>query len=388
MVKHKIKILLLIVNLFWVVTLFAQSTVSKPLIWNMEKLEVVKKFSSNSKSLRRILKTSNAYCEMPPVAVTNKTKSFAPDPHYYCSIGGYWWPSEDSKNYVYVDSIKNPERNSYDSGLLSELVERCKYLSVAYYLTEDDRYFDRFMAQIKVWFLDKETYMYPNFEYTAVVPGKNGNKGRISGLIQAYSFNKVIESIRLVNSVKRIDEKSLNSLRQWFLSFAKWADESTFSSPLHKKESNNIGIAYDVMLINMYLFAGKAERARQIADSFNENRLNKQIDEDGKQPAELIRANAFTYSVYNLTHIIDFCYLMHYWNIDYYALHPNRIDKAFDFLQRYVGNHGAFPYKQSSGWKSSEKNLDAQQRRKNRLRGESDITFLPSGNYTINALLQ
>lgn len=380
--------LLIIVNFLFVASLFAQPSASKPLIWNMEKLEAVKKLTIKSKGLKKILKISNEYCEMQPVAITNKTKSFAPDPHYYCSIGGYWWPSEDPKCYVYIDSIKNPERDSYDFRLLSELVERCKYLSVAYYMTEDDSYFDSFMAQIKAWFIDKETYMYPNFEYTAVVPGKNGNKGRRSGLIQAYSFNKIIESVRLVNSVKAIDERSLNQLRQWFLSFAKWADESSFSSPLHKKESNNIGVAYDVMLINMYLFAGNVERARQIADGFEENRLNIQVDVEGKQPAELTRANAFSYSVYNLTHIIDFCYLMHYWNIDYYMLHSERIDKAFSFLQKYVGNHGAFPYKQSSGWKTSEKNLAAQQRRKNRLRGENDSTFLPSGNYTINALLQ
>lgn len=389
MFKLKKRFLLSIVNTFCVVTLLAQSSVSRPLIWNMEKLEAAKMSSSKSKSIKRILKTSNAYCEMPPVAVTDKTKSFAPNSHYYCSIGGYWWLSEDSRNYVYNDSIKNPERDSYDSGLLSELVERCKYLSVAYYLTEEDRYFDSFLAQIKAWFLDKETYMYPNFEYTAIVPGKKGNKGRVSGLIQAYSFNKVIESIRLINSVKRIDEKSLYSIRKWFLSFARWADKSSFSSPLHKKESNNIGIAYDVMLINMYLFAGEENRAKQIADSFQENRINIQIDEDGKQPAELTRANAFSYSVYNLAHIIDFCFLMQYWDMNYFSIHSQRIDQAFRYLQKYVSNHNAFPYKQtSSGWKSSEKNLAAQQRRKRRLCGETDSSFLPSGYYTINALLQ
>ncbi len=388
MFKLKKRFLLSIVNTFYVVTLLAQSSVSRPLIWNMEKLEAAKMSSSKSKSIKRILKTSNAYCEMSPVAVTDKTKSFAPNSHYYCSIGGYWWLSEDSRNYVYNDSIKNPERDSYDSGLLSELVERCKYLSVAYYLTEEDRYFDSFLAQIKVWFLDKETYMYPNFEYTAVVPGKNGNKGRRSGLVQAYSFNKVIESIRLINSLKKIDDKTLNLLRKWFMSFAKWADESSFSSPLHKKDNNNVGIAYDVMLINMYLFAGNVERAKQIADEFKENRLNIQIDEEGRQPAELVRANAFSYSIYNLSHIIDFCFLMRYWNIDYYAIHAERINKAFAFLQKYAKNHGDFPYYQKSGWKNCEKSLKNQLNRINRLCGNIDKSLLSNDNCTINYLLQ
>ncbi len=384
----KLIVLVVFANNVFVINTYAQPTVNKPLIWNLENLRKAKKTGVSSKVVKKILKASDSYCEAPPVVVTNKKKSFAPDSHYYYSIGGYWWPSEDSTSYVYIDGVKNPERNKYNSGLLSELVNRCKYLSVAYYLTENEKYYEKFVAQVKAWFLDKETYMYPNLEYAAVVPGKNRNMGRRSGMIQAYSFNKVIESIRLINSVKRIDDSTMIQLEHWFMSFAKWADESSFGNPLHNKKSNNIGIAYDVMLINMYLFAGNVERAKELADNFQENRLYIQIDEEGKQPAELSRANAFSYSVYNLTHILDFCFIMHYWDIDYYTLHSERIDKAFVFLQRYVDNHSAFPYKQKGDWKNCEKNLNTQLRRKKRLCGETNDLMLSTGNYSINSLLQ
>lgn len=116
-----------------------------------------------------------------------------------------------------------------------------------------------------------------------------------------------------------------------------------------------ISLAYDITIANMYLFAGKEKKAKEIVDKFNELRIERQILEDGSQPVELKRTKAFSYSLYNLSHIIDFCFLARYWYPNYYQEHRDRIDKAFSFLEQYVGNKKSFPFQQISDWKECMK---------------------------------
>ena len=328
----------------------AKVKICKPLVWDVKKLEEMKTTLGFKKEKERIIQVADQYLDMAPAIVTNKKKSFAPNKHYYCSIGPYWWPDSGNPNhYTNRDGIVNPESIEFDIEVMDSMLTRCEYFSKAFFLSGDNKYYEAFILQLKAWFIDRDTYMYPNFEYSQVIPGRNNNKGRSTGLISAYGFNKVIESVRLVNRKKMIDKRTIYGLQQWFLAFAKWADEGNFGKAL-KKANNNIGVAYDVTLANMYLFGGNETRAKGILDSFSENRLNVQILGNGSQPAELKRTNSFRYSMYNLTHIVDMCYFARYWYSNYYQEHRERIDKAFEFLGQYVEKPESFPYQQISDW--------------------------------------
>jgi len=340
----------------------------KPLVWDINSLMQIKTAAIHPKQFEEIVAKANDICRGELAVITSKTVTFAPDYHYYCSIGPYWWPDPlHPGNYINKDGQVNPESKNYDNVRLGELVNNCSYLSRAFFITNDIRYYNVFIRQLKAWFIEKETYMYPNFEYSQVVPGQNNNRGRSTGLITAYDFNSVIESIRLVNGVKRIDKKTMKALQKWFLDFAQWADNGSFGKTLHRID-NNISLAFDVMLVNMYLFAGKERRAKEIVDSFANKRINKQIKPDGSQPEELLRTNAFSYSLYNLTHIVDFCYLARYWYPDYYIRNRERIDAAMCFLGQYIENHDSFPYQQISGWKTNEENYNSLLSRINNLK--------------------
>ena len=290
-----------------------------PLVWDMSGLEQMRVDKGASMVTRRIIKTAGELCKKHPVAVTDKKKlTFEPDKHYFCCIGPYWWPdSLNSGKYINRDGIVNPESKRYDNVRLVEVVSRCKTLSEAFYISGERKYYDAFVRQLQVWFINRGTYMYPTFEYAQVVPGHHNNKGRSTGLISAYVMNTLIESIRLVNSVKRIDRQTMKGLQNWF-------------------------------------------RAKEILDGFSDRRLNEQILEDGSQPAELKRTKAMSYSLYNLTHIIDMCYLARCWYPNYYQEHSERIDKAFEFLGQYVENPKNYPYQQVSGWDNCKKNYDKQ----------------------------
>ena len=347
-----IKSIMFLVALFLLLSYQVESQVknNKPLVWDMDYLEKIKKNNSLKVEFNRIIKEADSECNKMAITVTKKKKTFAPDNHYYCSVGTYWWPDPDHPGqYINKDGIVNPETKDFDQTRLLELKDRCKVLSQAFYLTHDKRYYRKFVEQLRLWFVDSNTYMYPNFEYSQVIPGQNGNRGRNTGMIESYYFNTIIESVRLVNGIKRIDSRTLKAVQNWFGDFACWADEGEFGESLHNA-NNNIGLAYDITLINMYLFAGHEKRAKEIANEFTDRRLNKQITIDGKQPSELRRTRAFSYSVYNLNRILDYCFLVAYWYPNYYQEHKERIDAAFAFLGAFIDNTQSFPYQQITSW--------------------------------------
>lgn len=327
----------------------------KPLIRNVSELEYIKSNPSLQIVVKSTLETADQYCnENPIVVVGEKYLSFAPNEHYLCSMGPYRWPDSNSPTgYVLRDGKVNPNWDFYDSVKLTIMALRCKKLSEAFYYSNDLKYYNTFIRQLHAWFVDEETMMLPNFEYSQVIPGQNNNKGTSSGMIDAYVFNTVIESIRLVNSVKRIDNRTYKKLSRWFKEFANWADNAY--GEYFSKVNNNISLAYDVTMIDMYLFAGEKRKAKRIANSFEERRIKVQINDEGMQPEELKRTRAFFYSIYNLAHIIDFCNLMRYWDKEYYLKSGARIELAFYYLQQYYENPESFPFQQISGWEECRK---------------------------------
>ena len=339
------------------------------LIWNVSELESMRLDSTtNIRYVRNVLRMGEQHLEEGIVTVTTKKTTFAPSVHYYCSMGPYWWPDpEHPGKYINRDGYINPERSQYDREKLAKLTKRCQNLSRAFFLTSDSCYYDSFVRQLQAWFVNEETLMYPNFEYGQVIPGQNGNKGRSTGLIDAYDFNTIIESLRLVHRVKKIDNKTLKKLQQWFLTFADWAEDAYGEK--FKGVNNNISLAFDVTMTNMYLFAGKERKAKEIVDDFARLRLDRQINEDGSQPSELKRTKAFSYSMFNLTHIVDMCYLARYWYPNYYEDHRERIDKAFEFLGQYVDSPETFPYQQITSWEKCKKEYQTQLSRINGLSG-------------------
>lgn len=330
----------------------ALAQMQKPLIWDIREIKTIKEESNNNEIYKKIIAEAIRESVKKPLSIAPKRITFEPDIHTYCSIGPYWWPDPSNPGlYINKDGFVNPESKQYDNSKLSEMSRRLKKMSWAFYLTNDKQFYNAIVRQLNEWFISSETYMKPNFEYSQIIPGQNGNRGRSTGLIDATAFNNVIESIRLVNTVKKIDRRMMTALKSWFYDFAVWADEGEYGKSL-RKSNNNIGVAYDLTIVNMYLFSGYEDRAKAIVDSFAYNRIYKQIMEDGRQPVELKRSRAFSYSVYNLTNIMNFCLLARYWYPDYYLKYKERIDTAFSFLERYLDNRDAFPYKQVTSWET------------------------------------
>lgn len=314
------KLLVLISSLL----VFTRISEAQPLIWNIQRLDEVRRNPTEYAIYKNCLTSARGYVASPPVVVTDKIKSFAPDPHFYSSIAIYWWPDPNNPKgkYIRKDGFVNPERNEYDANRLSDLVKRTRCLSIAYYWTGEQRYYDAYIEQLRAWFIDKDTYMYPNMEYSQVMIGHNDNKGRGAGLVEAYGFIDVLESLHLVRLMTPIDENVYDGVKAWFTEFLIWLQNSEIGKT-ERKEQGNIPLSTDVLMVYLAKFCGNKVLENEIVNSFASYRLSEQIKEDGSQPIELTRANAYTYSVYNLTHIVDFCIMMESSGTKYYKKNLN-----------------------------------------------------------------
>jgi hypothetical protein len=98
------------------------------------------------------------------------------------------------------------------------------------------------------------------------------------------------------------------SIVAWFKSLDLWiSNNSNWLKDRHN--DNDITSAVDVLLYDIALFAGDTKAEKDIYSIFSVQRLYKQIKEESKQLAELKRTKTIAYSVYNLSHFIDFCLL-------------------------------------------------------------------------------
>ena len=124
---------------------------------------------------------------------------------------------------------------------------------------------------------------------------------------------------------------------------------------------NNHGTAFDIQAIRYALFVGKVDIARNYLNDFPARRLFAQIEPDGKQPAELVRTKALHYSVFNLIHILDICFIAKTMDVDLYNLKSEdgrSISKALEYVAQFAGKpKSAFPYQQISDWDGAQKKL-------------------------------
>lgn len=302
--------------------------------------------------------------------VVSKANTISGDKHNYESLGGYFWPDPNNPGGPYIarDGYRNPEYKDWDYPKLLRINRWMDAAAKAYCFTQDERFYNYFVEQMDTWFFDQETLMYPTFDYSQFCPGVNGSRGKACGCIDAHQFVAVIQAVSLINKVKSIGYKRNRKFKKWLKNFAYWMENSD-----NGKEccgyKNNQGIVYDNTLMTIYLYTGnKTEARKHILSCYD--RIDQQIDDEGRQPQELVRTKAFFYSVYNLEHINDFISIANRVDLPVEeALRRNAINtkvaKAFTFLGQYVGNHEAFPYQELDDWKTLEQDFHKQSQRFN-----------------------
>lgn len=326
--------------------------------------QAVEQGDTRMKSLcDRVLRDADKLLALPDPTVVDK--GMTPpngDKHDYISMGRYWWPNPataDGLPYVRRDGESNPELKQFDRDRLGAFTSHLQRLAGAYLLGGRAEHARKAVSMLRTWFINPRTKMNPNATYAQMVPGHNGGMGRPEGVLDTYSFVEAIDAILVLEREGYLSKKDMKALRAWFSEYVDWLRTSDGGLGEYAAK-NNHGVAYDVQTVLFALFAGRDEVARELVEGFAERRLKPQIEDDGRQPRELVRTTAFGYSTFNLTHLLDMCVVARTMGVDLYDAADGAIDRAIGYLVPFLGNREAFPYKQIKDWRGVEQTLAKQ----------------------------
>ena len=121
--------------------------------------------------------------------------------------------------------------------------------------------------------------MNPNLEYAQMIPGHHNNKGRCYGVIDTYSFVKMLDAVQLLEKSKAFTPKDSKQLKAWFGKLLTWI----LNSPQGQEEANqanNHSTAHDAQVIAFALYAGNVKVAQEVINAIPQRRIFTQIEPD------------------------------------------------------------------------------------------------------------
>ena len=347
----------IIFSLFLVTSSQAQITV-----WNLKSLDAAK--TSNPELLKSIVR--NAEKELTHAIKTVVDKEMTAqsgDKHDYMSLSRYWWPDTskaDGLPYIRKDGISNPEIEKLDRYPLGDFSKSVQSLSLAYYITSDEKFAEKAVENLRTWFINSKTKMNPNMNYGQTVPGIRNGLGRGVGIIDTYTFIEMLDGVELLKKSKSFTLADQQVIKEWFIAYVQWLQTSPVASE-ELEAPNNHGTAYDVQLTRYAIFIGNEDLAKKLLNEFPQKRLFSQIEPDGSQPLELARTTALGYSTFNLTHFLDMCQIGKPVGVDLLSAKSTdgrSILKAIDFLVPYINKPASqFPYQQIKDWDGVQEKL-------------------------------
>jgi hypothetical protein len=303
-------------------------------------------FLPASKKLRT--EAEAAILEGPWTVVDKKMLPPSGNKHDYMSYAKYWWPDPLNPDgpYVRKDGVTNPHTRTMDKEYLQEMVDAVETLGLAYYLFDEERYAKKAIENIRVWFLNENTYMSPHMQYGQAIPNKV--EGRSYGIIETRKLIRILDTVQLLNESTLWTVSDQEGIEKWFQSYLNWLLNSDHGQK-EGTNGNNHETAYTLQVASYALFLGKMDIAHQkLIGQFKES-IIRMIEPDGRQPRELSRTKSLHYSSMNLGMMIHLCQLADYLNADLWHFQTadgRSIQKAFDFLYPAWIDRNTWHYKQ------------------------------------------
>jgi len=341
--------------------LISGDLLSQPRIWNLDSLNKAK--SERSAAKDQLFKDANKALTKNITSIMDKvTPAPSGDKHDYISCGPYWWPDPANPTgpYIRKDGVVNKSVTTPDKKNLGTMTNSVIQLSLAYYLTSDEKYAKKAVENLRIWFLNPQTRMNPNMNFGQTIFGHFGGKGRGAGMIETYKLVEMLDGVELLKKSSHFTSVDQQGLTNWFSSFLDWMMTSEVGNQEYNAK-NNHGTSFEIQATRYALFVGKENIARKYIDDFTARRIFTQIEPDGKQPFELVRTKALHYSTFNLTHMLDMCYIAKTLNINLFDVKSSdgrSISKGLDYVAQFVGKpQSQFPYKQIVDWDGVQKRI-------------------------------
>ncbi|MEO8112342.1 MAG: alginate lyase family protein [Ginsengibacter sp.] len=322
------------------------------------KHEMLQKDKGILQLVDRLRKQADDLLAMKLISVVDK--NFSPvsgDKHDYMSIAPYFWYDSTKPNglpYMRRDGERNPEiLKITDHKYLSELDHATQILSLAYYLTGEEKYADKAAVLLKHWFLDKDFKMNPNLDYAQAIPGINNGRG--IGIIETRSLTGIADAAGLLSNSKAWTDSDTKELQDWYAQFLHWMLTSKNGNDEHRAK-NNHGSWYLVQAIDFALFTGNKSEALMLSKEAK-NKIDSQVTVEGKMPLELARTNALGYSTFNLNALFTLALLAEKSGINlwYYKNAKGAgLQTALDWLSPFALEEKKWAYKQINKYNKND----------------------------------
>ena len=289
---------------------------------------------------KQLLKDADLALQFGPVSVMEKTHMPpSGNKHDYMSLAPYFWPDPskpDGLPYIRKDGQTTPEVRDYkDKEHMPKLCDAVHTLALAYYFSGNPAYVAHASKLLHVWFLDTATRMNPNLNFAQAIKGVNTGRG--AGLIDTRHFIKVIDAIGLMQGNRYWRPEHQRGMQQWFADFLHWMQTSP--NGLDELDANNNhGVWYDAQRLSMALFIDSMQLAKKIALNAMD-RLDKQMDNTGRFPAEMQRTISLHYTVFVMNAFFTIAQMAEEAGVDmwnYTSPSGKSLKKGFDALQPYI----------------------------------------------------
>jgi hypothetical protein len=285
-----------------------------------------------------------------PSVVDNADVPPSGDKRDYMSYGTYWWPNPDTPDglpFIRRDGQGNKAQiKKADRPALGRMAGSVETLSLAYYCTDDEAYAKKATQLLRTWFLDEKTRMNPHMQYAQAIPGRN--TGRDIGIIDGAALCGAFDAVGLLAESKAWKADDQQGMLAWADKMLDWLLTSE-NGRGEAGQKNNHGTFYDVQTATYALFLGKNDVAVDILEKVGPRRIAKQIEPDGRQPLELARTRAWSYSCANLRGMMALARLGECVNVDLWRYQTDEgagIEAATRYLVPFGLKQEKWPYEQ------------------------------------------
>ena len=314
------------------------------------------KFAANEPSLkpafdRLFLDARKALAAKPHSVMEKNRVSPSGDKHDYVSQAPYFWPDTNHPGkFLRRDGERNPESDrDSDAGRLGSVQSNVSTLGLAYYFTGDEKYVAKAAQLMRVFFLDLATKMNPNLNFGQGIPGEVD--GRPAGLISARGFVDMMDGLGLLEKSKSWPAADQQEMRAWLEQYLKWLTTSKVGTGELNAKNNHGSFCAD-QAAAIALFVGKLDYARELVSAAT-NRIDWQIEPDGREPLELARTKSFGYSSFNLRALVDLASIGQNLGIDlwhYQSPKGGSIYQVLNFMAPYADPEKKWPFEQIHGY--------------------------------------
>lgn len=312
--------------------------------------------------ITRLILEANTYLKTKPPSVMDKGEvPPSGNKHDFLSLSPYRWPNPESQSglpYVFRDGKTNPEIfNAPDKHNLDKVTVMIKTLSLAYYFTDNPQYAQKASELLRVWFLNDETRMNPNLNYSEIIRGKP--EINPAGIIAGEYIPQIFDAISIIKNSLSWNKADEEGMQNWFNRYLDWLLSSE-SGKIASMKINNHGTYYYLQVSSIALFLDKQDIVKEAVQSMIQESamssfrntphlLSSKITPDGKQPFELSRTKSLDYSMFNLLGLFNMAEIGEHVGIDmwnYKTVQGAGLRNALDYLIPYALEDKVWPYEQ------------------------------------------